>query len=85
MLKAGQIAKGILMTDPRLTRTFTCLSFLLPLLLLPAVAIAQELTIRHYAWLTADKVSGSHVLEIRSVGTRVADFEFNDRGPGTKP
>ncbi len=72
------------MTDPRLTRFFTRLTFLLSLLLLPAVASAQEPTIRHYDWLTADKVSGSHVLEIRADGTRVADFEFNDRGRGPK-
>ena len=65
------------MTDPRLTRIFTRLNFLLPLLLLPAVAIVQESTIRHYDWLTADKVSGSHVLEIRADGTRVAGFTLH--------
>ena len=72
------------MNDPHLTRIFTRLTFLLPLLLLPAHAIADKLTTRHYDWLTADTVSGSHVLEIRADGTRVADFEFNDRGRGPK-
>jgi hypothetical protein len=33
-------------------------------------------------WLTAGEVSGSHVLQIREDGARVADFEFNDRGRG---
>ncbi len=68
------------MIDPRLARIFTRLALLLPLLLLPAHAIADKATTRHYDWLTADTVSGSHVLEIRADGTRVADFEFNDRG-----
>ena len=72
------------MTDPRLARIFAGLTRLLPFLLLPVIAIAQEPTIRHYDWLTADKVSGSHVLEIRADGKRVADFEFNDRGRGPK-
>jgi hypothetical protein len=40
-------------------------------------------TIR-YDWLTAGEVSGAHVLQIRADGTRVADFEFNDRGRGPK-
>ena len=37
-----------------------------------------------YEWLTAGEVSGSHVLLIRDDGTRVTDFEFNDRGRGPK-
>jgi hypothetical protein len=40
-------------------------------------------TIR-YDWLTAGEVSGAHVLQIREDGTRVAEFEFNDRGRGPK-
>ncbi len=47
-----------------------------------ATAWADEL--RHYDWLTAGKVSGSHVRVIRDDGTRVTDFQFNDRGRGPK-
>lgn len=72
------------MNDPHFTRIFIRLAFLLPFLLLPAHAMADKPTTRHYDWLTADTVSGSHVLEIRADGTRVADFEFNDRGRGPK-
>jgi len=56
----------------------------LTLLLLPAVAVAGEPVSRHYDWLTAGKVSGSHVLVIHDDGTRIADFEFSDRGRGPK-
>jgi hypothetical protein len=52
------------------------------ILLFSAPASADET--RHYDWLTAGKVSGSHVLVIESDGTRVTDFEFNDRGRGPK-
>jgi len=45
-----------------------------------ATVLAEE--VRHFDWLTAGKVSGSHVLVIRDDGTRVSDFEFNDRGRG---
>ncbi|MGD8359192.1 MAG: amidohydrolase family protein [Lysobacterales bacterium] len=41
-------------------------------------------TSRHFDWLTAGKVSGSLVLQVRDDGTRVSDFEFNDRGRGPK-
>ena len=58
-------------------------TFLLPLLISNTLT-AQEQVSRHYDWLTADKVSGSHVLQIKPDGTRVADFEFNDRGRGPK-
>lgn len=59
--------------------------FVLFLLLpLSSLSIAQETVSRHYNWLTADKVSGSHVLQIKADGTRIADFEFNDRGRGPK-
>ncbi|MFC1740687.1 hypothetical protein ACFL0N_04335, partial [Pseudomonadota bacterium] len=51
-------------------------------MLFPAVGQADEL--RHYDWLTAGKVSGSHVRLIRDDGTRVTEFEFNDRGRGPK-
>ncbi len=52
--------------------------------LLCSSVLAQEAISRHYDWLTADKVSGSHVLQIKADGTRLADFEFNDRGRGPK-
>jgi len=39
---------------------------------------------RRYDWITAGEVSGSHVLVVRDDGTRVTDFEFNDRGRGPK-
>lgn len=52
--------------------------------LLAGPTLAQESISRHYDWITADKVSGSHVLQIMADGTRVADFEFNDRGRGPK-
>lgn len=50
------------------------------LLLRPADLLAEN--VRHYDWLTAGKVSGSHVRVIQEDGTRVTDFEFNDRGRG---
>jgi hypothetical protein len=53
-------------------------------LVLTAVTPAQAGERRHYDWVTADEVSGSHVLVIREDGTRVSDFEFNDRGRGPK-
>jgi hypothetical protein len=56
---------------------------LAPLLMsYPACGMADEL--RHYDWLTAGKVSGSHVRIIREDGTRITEFEFNDRGRGPK-
>jgi hypothetical protein len=62
----------------------SCLTTLLCLLIPQSVAIAAEPLTLQYDWLTAGKVSGSHVLVIREDGTRVADFEFNDRGRGPK-
>ena len=59
-----------------------CAFFLTLLVLHPVNGSADEL--RHYDWLTAGKVSGSHVRVIREDGTRVTDFEFNDRGRGPK-
>jgi hypothetical protein len=50
----------------------------------PTAAAAQDARTAHYDWLTAGEVSGAHVLQIRADGTRVADFEFNDRGRGPK-
>jgi hypothetical protein len=52
------------------------------LMLCPVTGSTDEL--RHYDWLTAGEVSGSHVRVIREDGTRVTDFEFNDRGRGPK-
>jgi hypothetical protein len=54
------------------------------LIYLPASALAQEPETRSYDWLTADQVSGSHVLVINPDGSRTADFEFHDRGRGPK-
>jgi imidazolonepropionase-like amidohydrolase len=56
------------------------LSFALPWQALSA----GETIIRHYDWMTADQVSGSHVVQINPDGSRVSDFEFNDRGRGPK-
>jgi len=50
----------------------------------PALVTAQASATVAYDWLTAGTVSGSHVVQIRPDGTRVADFEFNDRGRGPK-
>jgi len=44
----------------------------------------QETRAVRYDWLTAGAVSGSQVLQIRVDGSRVSDFEFNDRGRGPK-
>jgi hypothetical protein len=57
---------------------------MLMVFLVPQPAPAQESVTRHYDWLTADEVSGSHVLTIEADGTRISDFEFNDRGRGPK-
>ena len=57
---------------------------ILSLLLLPAIALGAEPITRHYDWLTADRVSGSLALVVRVDGTRIVDFEFNDRGRGPK-
>ena len=51
-------------------------------LLVPMLAAAEES--RHYDWLTAGKISGSHVLLIGDDGLRVTDLEYNDRGRGPK-
>jgi len=58
---------------------------LLPILLLslPQAGLAAARTV-HYDWLTAGQVSGSLQLQIGEDGSRVADFEFNDRGRGPK-
>jgi hypothetical protein len=53
-------------------------------LLLPVAAAAKEAPAVRYDWLTAGEVSGSLLLQIREDGTRIADFEFNDRGRGPK-
>lgn len=57
---------------------------LVTVLINPVISAAGEPVIRHYDWLTAGEVSGSHVLVIREDGMRLADFEFNDRGRGPK-
>jgi hypothetical protein len=51
-------------------------------ILVAASSLADET--QRYDWLTAGKVSGSHVRIIRDDGTRVTDFEFNDRGRGPR-
>jgi imidazolonepropionase-like amidohydrolase len=50
--------------------------------LLSGVVRADET--RRYDWLTAGKVSGSLVVHLGEDGSRVSDFEFNDRGRGPK-
>jgi len=52
------------------------------LLIMSAAATADET--QRFEWLIAGKVSGSLVRTIREDGTRVTDFEFNDRGRGPK-
>jgi hypothetical protein len=47
-----------------------------------ATVLADET--QRYDWLIAGKLSGSHVRVLREDGTRVTDFEFNDRGRGPK-
>jgi hypothetical protein len=64
-------------------RTMLLVAFV-PGLLFSASLSAQDAVIRHYDWLTADKISGSHVLRIEADGRRISDFEFNDRGRGPK-
>ncbi len=51
-------------------------------ILVAASSLADET--QRYDWLTAGNVSGSHVRTIRDDGTRVTDFEFNDRGRGPR-
>jgi hypothetical protein len=51
-------------------------------ILLAVSSLADET--QRYEWLIAGKVSGSHVRLIRGDGSRVTDFEFNDRGRGPK-
>ena len=64
-------------------RPFCSLWPLISLVLLaPIMAAAEES--RHYDWLTAGKISGSHDLLIRDDGLRVTDLEYNDRGRGPK-
>jgi len=52
-------------------------------LLTGSAQAASERTLR-YDWLTAGKVSGSHVVQLGEDGTRTADYEFNDRGRGPR-
>ena len=69
----------------RLNTTFLCTLNAAGLALamaFPVHGLADEL--RHYDWLTAGKVSGSHIRVIKDDGTRITDFEFNDRGRGPK-
>jgi len=63
------------------TMRFVTASFFGAILLAGCGGVSADET-KHYDWLTAGKVSGSHVLVIRDDGTRVSDFEFNDRGRG---
>lgn len=53
-------------------------------LLQAGAALAADAHTVHYDWLTAGKVSGSFILQVREDGSRMADFEFNDRGRGPK-
>jgi imidazolonepropionase-like amidohydrolase len=54
------------------------------LLLATGSASAADGRTVQYDWLTAGQVSGSMALQIRPDGSRVGDFEFNDRGRGPK-
>jgi imidazolonepropionase-like amidohydrolase len=69
---------------PAVRRT-ALLLIMLAVLQQTGFAMAEEAarTVR-YDWLTAGKVSGSLTLQVREDGSRVADFEFNDRGRGPK-
>ncbi len=58
--------------------------FMLALFVTPGLRAAEETVVRHYDWITAETVSGSHVLTIQADGTRESEFEFNDRGRGPK-
>lgn len=51
---------------------------------LPAGSWAAEAATRDYDWLTAGEVSGFHRLQVGTDGSRVVEFEFNDRGRGPK-
>jgi hypothetical protein len=52
----------------------------------PATAASDPDTVatRSFDWLTGNKTSGSLVTQIRQDGTRITDFQFNDRGRGPK-
>ena len=52
--------------------------FMLALFVAPGLWAAEETVERHYDWITAETVSGSHVLTIHADGTRESEFEFND-------
>lgn len=45
---------------------------------------AQADETRTYDWLTAGEPSGTLIMQVRDDGTRISDFEFNDRGRGPK-
>jgi len=60
------------------------LGLALAMLMQAGYAMAEEARTVHYDWLTAGQASGSLQLQIREDGSRVADFEFNDRGRGPK-
>jgi len=65
-------------------RPAVLLGVALAMLLQAGYAMAEEARTVHYDWLTAGQVSGSLQLQVREDGSRVADFEFNDRGRGPK-
>jgi len=65
-------------------RTRAVLGATLALLLQAGYATAGEVRTVHYDWLTAGQPTGSLQLQIREDGSRVSDFEFNDRGRGPK-
>jgi len=54
------------------------------LLFLLTGAAQADVLVRKYDWITADQVSGSLNLAVAEDGSRVVDFEFNDRGRGPK-
>jgi len=63
---------------PDLTELLRCGALLFALH--GALAAADE--VHRFDWLTSGRVSGHHVLTIRSDGTREVDFGYKDRGRG---
>ena len=66
------------------SRLMVLLGIALALALQSGYAMAEEARTVRYDWLTAGQVSGALQLHVREDGSRVADFEFNDRGRGPK-
>jgi hypothetical protein len=63
-------------------RSCSALAGLVTLILVSVATQADET--RTFDWLTAGEVSGTLVMRVHDDGSRVSDFEFNDRGRGPK-